>query len=210
MYTFSILLLPLALSLYCAHSKRKSDALIIITGLLTGFFVLACKEFFTFSHRIVLYSFGRNFAYLFFREALIPLAVLYAAFFFLSKDTKEFRIKAFFPLLASFYTVYLPYLVITGPEARVFFTLFVKPWAFTAMLLSLGTGLEAAVLNQSGKIMYRILGIAVCVLGIVLPSLTETFFLMGYPVIIRIVLVLLMTVLPAVHFLPELFSKKNA
>lgn len=210
MYTFSILLLPLALSLYCVYTKRKSDTLIIITGVLTGFFVLACKEFFTFSHRIVLYSFGRNFTFLFFREALIPTAVLFTAFFFLSKDTKEFRIQAFFPLLASFYAVYLPYIVITGPEARVFFTVFVKPWAFMTMLLSLGTGLETAVLNPSGKITSRILGIAVCVLGILLPSLTETFFLMGYPVIIRIVLVLVMTALPAVNFLPEFFSKKNA
>lgn len=85
-------------------------------------------------HRIAEYAFLPNFFYFSAKEYILPAAILYTAYCILSKRAGNAKVTAFFPLCASFYAVYMPYCIIAA-KSFYFFTLFVKPLLFLALLL---------------------------------------------------------------------------
>jgi len=177
MYTFSFLLLPVALAVYFAQSEKKTNVIVLITGFLSAVLVFAIKEFLTLSHRIIPFSFNPNFLYLFFRETLIPVVILYLIFFLLSKDETSFKIEAFFPLVASFYVVFLPYIVISSPVTKSAFELFAKPVLFLGLLIGLNTGISLLYKGITGKKPLIALGILLILISLPLPAITEALFL---------------------------------
>lgn len=182
MFTFAVLLLPVALAFYFVQSEKKVNIILVITGAVTGFLVFALKEFLTLSHRIVSFSFTSNFLYLFFREAFIPVVLLYGIFFLISKDDLDFKFEAFFPLIASFYCVFLPYDVATSPEAKSAFELLAKPVLFLSLLVSINHGLLLINESLKGKKVLLCAGIALIIISFVMPSVAEALFLTDSPV----------------------------
>lgn len=176
MFTFTILLLPLAVAFYYFNSEKKHSLLSICIGIITGFLVLAVKEFFTNSHRIIPYSYSSNFIFLLFAETFIPVVVLFGIYFLISKDSLEFKFGEFFPLTASFYIVYLPYLVISSPEAKTAFEIFAKPVLFLSMLVSLQTGLNLILKGIKSKKFFIPAGVFLILLYLVIPALMEALF----------------------------------
>jgi hypothetical protein len=84
-------------------------------------------------HRIPSAGFWLNFLYIVFSQTAVPAVVVFLLFVYLSKDTIEFRIGSYFPLLCSFYAVYLPYHIMAGSgSAYSFFELFLKPLMYLA------------------------------------------------------------------------------
>jgi len=179
MFTFAVLLLPVALAFYFAQSEKKVNIILLITGTITGFLVFGLKEFFTLSHRIVPLSFGSNFLYLFFREAFIPIVLIYGVFFLISKDDLEFKFDAFFPLIASFYCVFLPYSIATSPEAKTAFELLGKPLLFLSLLGSLSHGIAIIKIALGKNKKLLALGIGLIVISFSLPAIAESLFLTG-------------------------------
>ena len=206
MFTFSILLLPVVLAFYFLESGKKENIILLITGSLSGILVFALKEFLTLSHRVVPLSFAENFIFLFMKECLIPLAVLYAIFWVISKDSREFKIQGFFPLITSFYSIYLPYLCITSPEANTVFIIVAKPVLYLSMIISVNNGIKM-ISQKKGSLA---LAVIIITSALIIPSLAESLFLISAPGLTYIILIPISIALSALDFLKQFFSKKNA
>ena len=139
MYLFMFLLLPLVLAAWGFYKKDAHLAPVIFTGAVAAVLVCGFKAFFLYSHRIIPYSFESKVLYLLIRQTLLPVVLLYGIFFAWSKDKISYKVEAFFPLLISFYMLYLPYTIISTSEGLyTTFPLFVKPVLFVVMIFSIG------------------------------------------------------------------------
>lgn len=135
MFLFLILLFPTALYFCCSHSTKKIYGFLVATGAFLGIFASGATALFSYMHRIPEFSVASNFFYYFLKEYVLPLILVYALYFFATKDSVEFRVKAFFPVVAAFYAVYMPYCVIASSSvAFSFFQLFIKPVLMLSMV----------------------------------------------------------------------------
>ena len=136
MFTFLVLLIPCVLIFSCIHSKEKVSGAVSGIGFLLGVIFCAACAFSSFKHRIPDFNLTSNIIYYTVFEYVVPVIVLFLIYFFGTKDSFEFRTKAFFPLCAGFYSVYMPYVIIASSySAFTFFELFVKPVLVLSMLI---------------------------------------------------------------------------
>lgn len=130
-----LILIP-SILIFCCIRSRDNTISPVVVGTFVGVCVCMFIAFFSFKHRIPEYSFGINFLYYALIEYVLPLILLYVSYFFVSKDSLEFRIKTFFPITASFFSIYMPYCILSSADAAFsFFDLFVKPVVFLSMLI---------------------------------------------------------------------------
>lgn len=135
MFLFVVLCLPCAVALYDIRFGKKESIMPTFAGFLLGVFVVTIKAFFSSSYRIPSANFFFNYVYTFFVYTALPMAAVFALFFFLSNDTLSFRVRSFFPLVASFFALYMPYTILEGARSTYgFFELFVKPVLYTELL----------------------------------------------------------------------------
>ncbi len=135
MFLFLILLFPTVLYFCCSHSSKRIYGFLVAAGTFLGILASGGTALFSYMHRIPEFSVASNFFYYFFKEYVLPLVLVYALYFFATKDSVEFRVKAFFPVVAAFYAVYMPYCVIASSSAAFsFFQLFIKPVLMLSMV----------------------------------------------------------------------------
>lgn len=195
MFLFMILLFPTVLGFCAAHSDKKIYGFMIALGAVSGIAVCACSAVFSYMHRIPQYSLVINFFYYFLKIYALPLLLLYAAYFFVTKDSFDFRVKAFFPVVASFYAIYMPYCIIAASDASFsFFLLFVKPVVMLSMVF------------LSSLIAYRIYCRALenSVSRIVLLGFCE-FFVLALPALLE-ALWLMCLMLPVVYIAAVIYA----
>ena len=163
---------------------------VIFTGLISAVLVCGFRAFFLYSHRIIPLSFELNMWYLLLRQTLLPVIVLYGVFFLVSKDTITYKVEALFPLLLSFYLLYLPYTILSGSEKIITtFPLFIKPVIFTVMIFSLGLGakhIEKTI--RAKKYVFTSIWILICIVSIAAPSILETMYLMDMNYLLILIL----------------------
>lgn len=137
MLFFFLILLPVSLVFYEFENKRSRDFIPIIIGFLSAVLVCAFNIFFMFAHRIIPYSFMQNFCFYFIKQYILPICILFGVFFFVARDSYEERIKAFFPLMVSYYSVYMPYSVITTYTSNSYsgYDIFIKPLIVLSLLV---------------------------------------------------------------------------
>ena len=168
MYFFLMLLIPCVLGFYCIKSKDKAVVPVCVFGAVLSIIVCICTALFSFLHRIPEYSFSSNFSYFAMREYIFPLVLLYAFYFIVSKDEISFKIKAFFPVSASFFAFYMPYLIIVSNQSVFsFYELFVKPLIFVSMLI---------LIEKSLSLLYKF-AVEKKTLGIIIVSTVLAFVL---------------------------------
>ncbi len=137
MYLFLIIFMPLTLAWYFTYEKDKAVIPIAIAGALSAIVFCAFRAFFSFSYRTPRTGFFVNYAYILLAYTLIPVTVCYLIFLVLSKDDNAFLAKSYFSLVCAFFSVYLPYTVLSGSRSDYSaFELFCKPVLYTAMLAS--------------------------------------------------------------------------
>lgn len=185
-----ILLLPLILAAWCFYKRDPHLVPVIFMGLVTAVLVCGFRAFFLYSHRVIPFSFENNMWYLLLRQTLLPVVLLYGLFFLISKDTISYKVEALFPLLISFYLLYLPYTILSGAE-HIFttFPLFIKPVLFTVMIFSLGLGakhIEKTI--RAKKYVFTSIWILICIVSITAPSILETMHLMDMNYLLILVL----------------------
>ena len=79
------------------------------------------------AHRIVPYSLTGNFVYFLIRQTILPVVIVYGLFFAVSRDSVEYKVKSFLPLMLCFYMAFLPYTVVSSGSAIVpAYMIFVK------------------------------------------------------------------------------------
>lgn len=132
---FMFALIPAVLTYTCIKAGNRFVNLIVLCGGLSGILVSACTAFFSYMHRIPEYSFMSNFLYFFLKFYFVPMVLLYAVYFLCTKDELSVRLKAFFPLTAAFFAIYMPYCIYADASAlKGFFFLFVKPVLCLSMI----------------------------------------------------------------------------
>ena len=208
MYFFMFLLLPLVLAAWCFY-KRDSHLLpVIFTGAVTAVLVCGFKAFFLYSHRIIPYSFESNVLYLLIRQTLLPVILLYGLFIVWSKDKISYKVEAFFPLLISFYMLYLPYTIVSTTEGLyTSFPLFVKPVLFVVMIFSQALSakhIEKSIRNR--KIIFAIIWILIGLVSVVIPSLLEGMYILDMNYLLVLVLSAVYSALLPILFILSRFG----
>ena len=180
MYLFMFLLLPLILAAWCFYKKDSHLIPVIVAGLVTAVLVCGFRAFFLYSHRVIPFSFEKNMMYLLVHQTLLPVILIYGVFFLVSRDAISYKVEALFPLLLSFYILYLPYTILSTSE-KIFttFPLMVKPLLFAVMIFSLGLSAKHIEKNFSAKkYFFAAVWILISIICIVLPSVVETMYLL--------------------------------
>ncbi len=185
-----LLLLPLILAAWIFYKKNPHMIPVIFTGLVTAVLVCGFRAFFLYAHRVIPFSFGLNMWYLLLRQTLLPIIALYGIFFAVSKDTISYKVEALFPLLISFYILYLPYTILSTSEKVITtFPLFIKPVLFTVMIFSLGLSakhIEKTI--RAKKYFFTAVWIIIALVSIVFPSVAETMYLLDMSYFLILVL----------------------
>lgn len=180
MYLFLFILLPAALFIYFNTCGEKKFITLTFTGLITGIIVCGIRFIFFFSHRLIPNSFILNYMFYFARITVAPLLV-YVVFLLISKDTAEFKVKAFFPLMAAFNTIYFPYYFLTmSGSVYSNYDLFFRPVIYLALLAGTGYALinvyNAQVSNNKNK---KVLYIIMAVVYLMVPAAIDSSYFMN-------------------------------
>lgn len=183
MYLFLLVAFPafcLGWFLSLPKYDRTSFIAPLIGGMLTGVVVCTIKAFFIFSNHVWSASFMGTFVYLFFVETLLPCVLLYTVFNLFSKDDGSYRADSFLPLLSAFYSIFLPFRVITLGEPLTVFPLFVKPILYISAIALMATFIHRVFDLLSTKPISKI--ILNCALGLLtaaFPTLLEAWWHKG-------------------------------
>ena len=211
MLLFLLLLLPSALFKYFYLIKEKKFILQISAGFVTAMIVCACRFFFSYEHRLVYYAFAENFFYYFVKQNFIPLVVVAAVYALVSKDSLRYKISSFFPLMCSFFAVYLPYCVITASEYYYQgYDIFLKPIIYLAMLVQLSRSLNAlynAVTNRKGFMIF--IHSVLILFYAVYPAVSDALYAIDFSFGLILIIGLVYSLLPAVFFTLSLITKKT-
>lgn len=193
MYFFLLIFLPLVLTAYCFYVRNKTIAPVIFIGIMSSVIFCGFKMLFMYSHRVVPYSFIENLFYFLVKQTLLPCAVLYGLYFLVTKDDEEYKVNAVFPLLISFYIVFLPYTELTADSKKyTWFALFFKPFIILSMIVLLACC--ARFIYKAVKSSLRpqlVKGILFAVFALVMPAVIESFYIIHTEIFIVIILAVL-------------------
>jgi hypothetical protein len=190
MYLFLIILFPAALAWYIISTDDKAAVSVVLTGALSSVLFCALKAFFTFMYHLASTAFLPDYAYILFGQILVPVIIVYLLFFFLSRDTVSFRIKSYFPLMCSFFSVYLPYHILAGSASSYsVFELFMKPIIYLMMLVMSALCIKFVYrsFTEKNKKM-QIQWILLLLVSLLVPAAVETVWFTGLPVWLWLVL----------------------
>lgn len=212
MYLFLILSIPAAIVFYCCtHTEYsfKNFFAPIAIGLTAGIISAIFKEYFIFSAYVATSGFFEHFLHIL-KTTLLPPVILFALWDLFSKDDTRYKAIASFPLLASFYAIFLPYISISSPEKHSFFFLFENPvlficTAFSAQTLYLKIKLSIES-KQKNKI--TVFAIAFVLISSVLPVIQTLWYfkIFGFAHIVLAVIFIVATFI----FYKITFSKENS
>lgn len=210
MLLFLLTLLPLSLIAYAFFVKDKKIILPVFAGLMTAVVVCACRFFFTYEHRLIYNSFSENFLYYLFKQSFLPLLIVSAVYAIISRDSAQFKVNNFFPLLGAFFAVYLPYCVITTSEFYYQgYNIFLKPVIYLAMLVMISfcliDGLEALKLKKIVCIIFDLLIIGVYAFY---PAISDALYAIDYSFAIILIVGIIYSALPVLYFFLKIFLKK--
>jgi len=214
MLIFLFILFPLALIIYCIWTKEKRDIIPIFSGMMAAVLFCALKVFLTYAHRVVPYDFSENLVYFLLKISMLPILILYFAFFLMVKDSVEYKIKAFFPLISSFYAVYLPYFIVSASSSVYSgYDLLLRPVIYLASICSCAISLKYLYKTFfEKKYIISIINLLLLLLAMLLPAVSDALYAIHYSFAVIIVIDLLFTAMPSAYFIFALifsFPKKQ-
>ncbi len=210
MLLFSFLLLPLVLTLYCLLAKEKRNLIVIFLGVFSSTLLCAVQEFVLFSHRLVPYSFGQNLLF-YFPQTLVMTIVVYGLFILLTKDEWDFKIKSFFPLIMSFYSIYLPYTIIGFSNSKyAAYYIFLKPLLYLAMILICYFYLKKFYKNLlEKKVPLSIFSMTIFLVSLIFPAIVESLYVINSSIAIVLILSILFILFSIFLVYTNKFLKKE-
>ena len=187
MYAFLLLALPGAIVWHCTTNRSyKFKAFIppVLLGAFCAVIICIIREFLLTSADIVEESFFTYFICDALNNTALPALILFAAFYFISKDNIEYKFLSIFPLEASFFAILLPFTVITGENRISFFLNTCFPLIF---LSSISISTTASLFSLKVKSKNVILCMrAVSILAFFIPSFAKALWMFGTGVLVYI------------------------
>ncbi len=203
MLTFMILVLPLFLGAYCFKVRTKKVVPVILIGVFSAVIVVAFKMLFLLSHRIIPYNFSENIIYFLIKESLLPVIILYGLYFLISKDNYEYKLNTYLPLILSFYSVYLPYCIISSTSsAYSWYSIFLKPVIYALMIGQ--TGLSVRDLYRSivsGRKIKVLINAVLILFYFIVPAVIESIYVMNYFLLLLFGIALVYLALPVLLYI---------
>ncbi len=210
MLLFLLLLLPAAFLVYAFIIKDRSIILPAFAGLITATFVCACRFFFSYEHRLIYFSFSENFVYYLVKQCFLPLFIVAAVYALVSRDKAEYKIKNFFPLMCSFFAVYLPYCVITASEVYYqAYDLFLKPVIYLSMLVQIALSLNSVYNGiKNKKFVIAVPDGLIILLFAIYPAISDALYAIDFSFALILILGIVYSIIPAVYFFLTKLLKK--
>lgn len=182
MNLFVLTLLPMSLVIFYVRKDIENRAHflpVLFTGLFTGVLFLAYKLLFSTFFHVPQANIFANFVYYFFSQEFFPIVIVYGLFFlFARKDTLEDRFSFFFPAVVSFFSVFLPYIILETEKPYPAFLLFTKPLLLLAMFIILQVWLSKIPAVKKDVTSLLIIA-AVILTALILPALTEALWVVN-------------------------------
>lgn len=203
MLLFLFIVLPLSLVVYYLFNKERKFFCPMLVGALCTVLLCAFKVFFTYSHRLIPVSFSENFAFYLLNQSCVPVCVVSLIYFLMTKDSLENKINAFFPLISSFYAVYLPYQVVSGTTSVYSgYAIFIKPLVYLAMIVQCALSFRCIFSSiKSKKAAFVVINIVLIVAYLIIPAIIETLYAMNLSFVAVIILSAVYVIIPVVHLI---------
>lgn len=178
---FLVLLMPLTLWMWCLVNCDKYVVPVVFSGVLAGAIVSMCISIFGSTYRLTEFSFMSNFTFLFLTIYFIPVVVVYAVFFLLTKDDVEFKLNCFFPLTVSFCSIFIPYMSVASSIDRFsFFAIFYRPALCVFMLMACSVFVNFFARELKGKkYFFAVIWIVLMLVHMVLPAVFDALWIFG-------------------------------
>ncbi len=194
MWLFSFFLIPILFSFdfFQPEKENKKSYLRYFIGLLLaiGYSVLI----------MLIYSpreyTPANFWYLSYRNLLLfvlPLVIVFILYFLVSVKSFFEKLQSAADFFAGFYTIFIPFYVLTYFAIQTFFSLIVFPVLFTTSLFLLSYSLSTFIelINTRGSLLSFIFTAFFILIALVLPSLLLALWTLGISTILLSIFVLL-------------------
>lgn len=182
MILFVLTLFPISILIYFFQREKTERAHflpVIFIGFLVGIIFVAYRLFFSSAVFLPTAYLLKNFLYYLFSQILIPIAVVYGLFFiFTRKDSVADRFSYFFPLVASFYATFIPFIILETDTPYPAFLLFVKPALYLALLIFIHIWLNKAAISKP-KSWQVILNVLFLIIFICLPAAVEAIWIIN-------------------------------
>ena len=212
MLLFLFLLLPLSLAFFLVTFREYKFQPALIIGIFTAILLCIVKALFVFPHRVVPNSFSENYFFFLLNENLLPQLVIYGLYFILAKDNSDLKLKSYFPMLCSFYALYLPYMVISMNESEVYsgFSIFIKPLIYLAMLFMCARTLNYFSAASEKKPWKTITSVFFIIVYIFVPALIEVLYVMNISTILFILCTVIYILVPFVLLFFSVIKNNSA
>ena len=201
MLSFLFLVLPIALVFFYLFNKDSKFFVAMLVGVLCAVLLCAFKVFFTYSHRLIPDSFSENFVYYLLNESCLPLCGVSIIFFLIVKDSLENKINLVFPLISSFYAIYLPYLVISRTTSVYSgYAIFMKPIIYLAMIVQIALSLRCIFNSlKSKKFVFVAINMVLIVTYLIIPAIIESLYVLNMSFVEVILISAVYVIIPVVH-----------
>jgi hypothetical protein len=182
MFLFLLIIFPLLCVDFYICNRSAKYLVVFFIGFFLAVLVCTWNALFSYSTLPHSASFLRDFCYFLFTQTIYPVLLSGFLFLLFSKDSRDFKISCFLPLFSSFYSVFLPYRIISEMTTFPFFVLFFKPVLYAEMLLIIAPVLNRAVKAVTEKDRHSIfLYSGVLLWAAVWPAFVETAWYVGLP-----------------------------
>lgn len=151
MWLFAFFFLPCILVLYFINHANMNKIYSVLLGLGCGAAYVVFAILFGSEYRVISVNFFKNFSWLFLQETFLPAVIITILFFFLSKDSFQFKVNMLFLVLAGFYTLYIPFRILFRSGAFTAFTLFFKPILLACFVLGFSFAIRLFYKNLKGQ-----------------------------------------------------------
>lgn len=203
---FSLFLLPISVLIFYLQndkSNREHFLLVIFLGAFAGSLFLTYKILFPALAFTFTTNFLMNFLYLLFMQVILPIFVPYLILYIFSKDTIKDKVSYFFPFTASFYAVFLPYLVLEAEKPYTGFLLFIKPLLILSLLIFTHIWLYKYTSNNVKSISITITNFVFLIIAICMPSIMEAIWITNFSFFTWLIPSLIFFILVAILIVPK-------
>lgn len=188
MWLFCISLLPICFLLSRILSSNSGayphtgSAFSFVLGIVLGaFYCVAAMLIFTVNPYIqynVLITFAKNILFL----TVPPCSILFLLLIVFSKNSFSNKVLLFPSLLYGFYSVYVPFTILSYNKVYSFYPLFAEPIVFLLMITAIKIAISLFIAGSAKKMhpLFYVLNALLVLLSLIFPPLMNTFYVLGF------------------------------
>lgn len=212
MLLFLLCFMPCVLAFYYCYVNDKKVLPVMFIGLMTAVIYCFVRVMGFYSHRLIPDSFQSNYIYYLFRFTIIPIVAIYGIYLLITRDSWEFKTKMFFPLIGTFYAIFIPYKVIAFTQSIYNpYDIFIRPLIYMAMIAQCAISIKAIYNGSKDKnIVSIVLNALLIVVFIVLPAIFDSLYIMNIYIVFAFVGGIIYSIIPLIFTILNILKSRNS